>query len=261
SNEIENHLNTWILAALSRNVQVLHIEILCNHRLTFKLPHQLFISQSLIDLTLDFDEGMLALDIFLPSSICLPRLKHLALYSFTGSEGTMWVNKLLSSCPVLSTLIIRDMWVRDDDMGVIIDCPELKHLEIINTDTSVSFMAMIIKLSTPSLTSFICEGYMLQEYFVENLSSLVTACIHMMEEGEFDNDYEYEQYYPERMKAFLIGLHNVKELTLSPADFLQVWTNVFYRTLVANIDMVTQDLSLFRIFSSNSIKWSISSYL
>ncbi|KAI3843013.1 hypothetical protein MKW92_014549, partial [Papaver armeniacum] len=220
SNEIAIHLNSWILAALSHNVQVLHIEIRCNSTLTFKLPHQLFISHSLTDLTLDFDGGMLASNIFLPDSMRLPRLKSLALYSFIGGEGLMWVNKLLSSCPVLSILIIRDMWVKDDDEGINVDCHELEHLEIINTNTSVSFMAKIIKLSTPNLTSFICEDYMLQDYSLENLSSLVTANIHMMREGAFD-DHNEDERLPERMIKFLIGLHNVKELTLSPADFLQ----------------------------------------
>ncbi|KAI3908878.1 hypothetical protein MKW98_029428, partial [Papaver atlanticum] len=222
SNEIAKHLNSWILAALSHNVQVLHIEIRCNSTLTFKLPHQLFISQSLTDLTLDFDGGMLASNIFLPDSMRLPRLKSLALYSFTGGEGLMW---LLSSCPVLSILIIRDMWVRDDDEGINVDCHEIKHLEIINTNTCVSFMAKIIKLSTPNLTSFICEDYMLQDYSLENLSSLVTANIHMMKEGAFD-DHNEDERLPERMIIFLIGLHNVKELTLSPADFLQVVSEV-----------------------------------
>ncbi|RZC87556.1 hypothetical protein C5167_036095, partial [Papaver somniferum] len=224
SDEIAKHLTNWIIVALSRHVQELHIEI--SSRLTFKLPHQLFISQTLTDLTLDFCEGNLSSDIFLPDPMSLPRLKSLSLNSFNGGSDIKWINKLLSSCPVLNSLEIMDMWVRDDATGVNVDCPELKHLEIINTTESVSFMAMVIKLSTPNLTSFICQDYMLQKYSLENLSSLVTANIHMMREGDEEEDEDKDGLFPKRVMKFLVGLHNVKELTLSPADILQVVSRV-----------------------------------
>ncbi|XP_026419508.1 FBD-associated F-box protein At3g52670-like [Papaver somniferum] len=159
SNELAEHLTYWILVALSRNVQKLHIEI--NSGLTFALPHQLFISQTLTELTLYFGEGTLPSDIFLPNQMCLHRLESLSLNSFGGGNDITWINKLLSSSPVLNSLKIMDTWVREDDAGVNVDCPQLKHPEIINTTNGVSFMAMVIKLSTPSLTSFIRQDYML----------------------------------------------------------------------------------------------------
>ncbi|XP_026460145.1 uncharacterized protein LOC113360937 [Papaver somniferum] len=87
-------------------------------------------------------------------------------------------------------------------------------------------MAKIIKLNAPNLTSLVCKDLMLQEYSVENLSSLVGADIEMVTEDETNVvEEELEKYlifkegrkelYPNRMLKILEGLHNVKELTLS----------------------------------------------
>ncbi|KAI3908057.1 hypothetical protein MKW98_003702 [Papaver atlanticum] len=117
-------------------------------------------------------------------------------------------------------------------MNVSIESRELKHLEIISDsefcDPSYN-MAKIIRLSTPKLISFICSAYMVQEYCLENLSSLVTATIQMTNEGNWLEGVDLElsveeqkELYPKRMVEYLRGLHNVKELTVSSPDFVQV---------------------------------------
>lgn len=58
---------------------------------------------------------------------------------------------------------------------------------------------------------------MRQIYCRENLSSLVTATIQMTQEGS-----TLYKMYPKRMMEFLRGLHDVKELTVTSPDFVQV---------------------------------------
>ncbi|KAI3946656.1 hypothetical protein MKW92_040678, partial [Papaver armeniacum] len=125
-----------------------------------------------------------------------------------------------------------------DDSIVIIESSGLKHLEICNDGSLAQphynmAKTKIIKLVTPNLTSFICKDYMLQEYYIQNLSSLVTADIKLREEVE-DRDVAWgedethlqlsaeviEELFPKRIMKFLRALHNVRELTLSSC-FLQ----------------------------------------
>ncbi|KAI3871470.1 hypothetical protein MKX03_005178, partial [Papaver bracteatum] len=89
-------------------------------------------------------------------------------------------------------------------------------------------MAKIIRLFTPKLISFICSAYMVQEFCLGNLSSLVTATIHLTREGSSLEGADYERsmeeknkVYPKRMMEFLRGFHNVNELTVSTTDFVQ----------------------------------------
>ncbi|KAI3942846.1 hypothetical protein MKW92_011475, partial [Papaver armeniacum] len=119
-------------------------------------------------------------------------------------------------------------------MVVNIESNELKHLEIINNiDKLVCYhynMAKIIKLSTPNLTSFICEDYMIQEYFLENVSSLITADIKILREGEYSafryydlkiSEAEKDLLYPKRMMEFIGAFQNITELAISSPGFFQ----------------------------------------
>ncbi|KAI3946658.1 hypothetical protein MKW92_040680, partial [Papaver armeniacum] len=109
------------------------------------------------------------------------------------------------------------------------------HLEICNDGYLFQphyNMAKIIKLVTPNLTSFVCKDYMLQEYYIQNLSSLGTADIKLREVedrdvvwGEEATHLELsaeviEELFPKRIMKILRALHNVRELTLSSC-FLQ----------------------------------------
>ncbi|RZC92879.1 hypothetical protein C5167_007902 [Papaver somniferum] len=164
----------------------------------------------------------------------LPRLKFMSLGSFFVEDGDS-INKLISGCPILESLILRDIWIEDGyEMNVNIESHELKHLEIINNNLPVRShynMAKIIKLSAPNLTSFICKDYMLQEYSLENVSSLITADIEIVREGEYEaleyhdleiSEEEKEILYPKRTMEFIKAFHNVKDLTISSPRLLQI---------------------------------------
>ncbi|XP_026443049.1 putative F-box/LRR-repeat protein At3g59160 isoform X2 [Papaver somniferum] len=231
------YLNAWILVALNCNVQDLSIQIEVdennNYSLETRFPHFLFNSQSLsklvLKMTLNYESKVI-----LPKSMDLPRLKFMSLGSFFVEDGDS-INKLISGCPILESLILRDIWIEDGyEMNVNIESHELKHLEIINNNLPVRShynMAKIIKLSAPNLTSFICKDYMLQEYSLENVSSLITADIEIVREGEYEaleyhdleiSEEEKEILYPKRTMEFIKAFHNVKDLTISSPRLLQV---------------------------------------
>ncbi|XP_026451235.1 putative F-box/LRR-repeat protein At3g44810 [Papaver somniferum] len=141
--------------------------------------------------------------------MCLPQLKQLNL-RYIRIGDVKFVNRLLSSCPVLESLLLRDIEADNEDgVGVDIKCSQLKHLKMVNNYRTACNVAKTVKLSTPVLKSFVCTDYMIQKYSPGNLSSLVTASIDMIATHEIG-----EQLYPERMLKFLLAVHNVEELTL-----------------------------------------------
>ncbi|KAI3889417.1 hypothetical protein MKW92_008970, partial [Papaver armeniacum] len=211
SKKLGKHLDTWILAVVRRNVRELIIQIDDNSELIVRLPHCLVTSELLTKLFLDFDGKLV-----LPDSMGLPRLDYLFLGSFQIDDLKV-VNKLLSSCPVLNTLVLEQLCVRAGD-ELSVNIRELKHLDISHCYYGKS-SPKIIKLCTPSLTSFIYEDYMIREYCLENFSSLVTAKLKMAK-GVRDANIGNEELFPRCLLVFLMAFHNVKELTLS-LDFLQ----------------------------------------
>ncbi|XP_026395679.1 F-box/LRR-repeat protein At3g59200-like isoform X1 [Papaver somniferum] len=189
---LEDHLNAWILVSLSHNVQELLIQIdtAANyHYLEIRFPHCLFNSQSLRKLVLDLT-GKVQSCALLPNSMDLPRLKFLALSSFYIQDVNS-INKLISSCPVLESLVLREVWIENsDDMSISIESHELKHLEIVSESELREpeyQTAKTIRLSTPKLISFVCSAYMVQDYCLENLSSLVTATIPIRHNINYNN--------------------------------------------------------------------------
>ncbi|XP_026451695.1 F-box protein At4g09920-like [Papaver somniferum] len=207
SNEIAKNLDTWIIVALKHSVQRLTIEIEYNENLTFRPPHRLFKFSSLTSLVLDFNGSQ----VVLPDSMCLPRVEYLDLCNIRIDDVKI-LNKLLSSCPVLEDLILRDIVARNTDGVSVIESSHLQYLEIVTCN-----MAKIFKLSTPSLESFICTDYMIQEYSLGNLPSLVTVSINMVIkkiEAEEEGDAIEEKLYPEHMMKYLTAVNNVEKLTL-----------------------------------------------
>ncbi|RZC92881.1 hypothetical protein C5167_007905 [Papaver somniferum] len=59
--------------------------------------------------------------------------------------------------------------------------------------------------------------------FLHNVSSLVTVDIEIVNDEPWDNnDLEISEEYPKRMIKFISAFHNIQELTISSAVFLQV---------------------------------------
>ncbi|XP_026451233.1 putative F-box/LRR-repeat protein At3g44810 [Papaver somniferum] len=213
SNDIAENLDTWIIIALKHSVQRLTIEIEYNEDVTFRLPRRLFKFSSLTSLVLDFNGSR----VVLPDSMCLPRLEYLDLRKIRIDDVKL-LNKLLSSCPVLEDLILKDIVANNEDgVSVDIKSSQLKHLKMVNNYRTACNMAKIIKLTTQGLKSFICSDYMKLKYSLGNLSSLVTASIDMAATHEIEEDL-----YPERMIKFLLAVRSVEELTLL-SDVVQVW--------------------------------------
>ncbi|XP_026460147.1 F-box/LRR-repeat protein At3g58930-like isoform X2 [Papaver somniferum] len=232
---ISNHMNTWIIAAVRHAVQDLSVQIRSRASMILRLPHCLLNSQSLTKLVLKHQPNYTKIS--LPNSMSLPRLKLLSLSMFYVEEVKL-LNELISSCPVLESLILANISVgMGDDVNLNIESRDLKHFYLHSKGRGINHprhtMAKVIKLSTPNLTSLICHDYMIQEYFLENLSSLVTAKIKMTKENDRDLSYgdelsylerseeEKEDLYPKRMMKMLRALHNMEKLTLS-ASFVQV---------------------------------------
>ncbi|KAI3957295.1 hypothetical protein MKW92_004192, partial [Papaver armeniacum] len=235
---ISEHMNTWIIAAVRRGLQdlLIHIHSSASSSITtLRIPHCLLNSQSLtklvLRLPLDYTE------ISLPNSMSLPRLKFLSLTRFYVEEVTL-LNALISSCPVLESLILANIYVGiGGQVNLNIESRDLKHFYLHNKGHGIHHphysMTKVIKLSTPNLTSLVCHDNMIQEYFLENLPSLVTAKIKMTKENDRDLDYahelkylehseeEKEELYPKRMMKMLRTLHNVEKLTLSASFVFQ----------------------------------------
>ncbi|KAI3877053.1 hypothetical protein MKX03_004190, partial [Papaver bracteatum] len=127
------HLNGWIPAVLRRDVQELSVHIDVSDELKFVLPLCLFDSASLVKLVLNFTSKLGLSYATLPDSIGLPKLKSLTLGSFCTDDVNL-VDKILSGCPLLESLALRDFRIEASDhpVTVNIESDKLKHLEITN---------------------------------------------------------------------------------------------------------------------------------
>lgn len=221
--EIATRVNTWILGAVSRNVQDLHIILSLWEYQKFKFPQSLFSCKSLTKLSLDLGLSFDSI-ISLPKSMNfhLPMLKYLKLSGLSIYKREL-TNKLFSSCPVLESLIIKRCCVNLDNVYA----PKLKYFKV-NSNDYGSEEGNMIRLYAPNLTSFICGRCLSHNYALESLSSLVTADFRMT---LLDNDEEYDSYLmdsaeckkhvSQSMMNLLRGIRNVKDLIL-PECFLQV---------------------------------------
>ncbi|MCL7026385.1 hypothetical protein MKW94_019425, partial [Papaver nudicaule] len=214
---LNEHLNVWIFDVLKCNVQDLSICIeqddgRYDHKMRFS--HFLFNSQSQSKLVLDLTNNC--------------ESQFMSVGSFFVEDGDS-INRLISSCPILESLILKDIWIENGyDVNVKIESHGLKHLEI-NSNIEILVwshynMAKIIKLSTPNLTSFICKDYMSQGDQTKNVSSLITADIDIVKEYKHDalhdsdleiSEKEKQRLYPKRMVQFIKAFRDVKELTIS----------------------------------------------
>lgn len=93
----EHHLETWIIAAIARNVKKLDLRFRYNK----VLPRCLFTCETLVDLGLNCC-GVIPVN----PAVCFPRLKKLRLSSVRYEADDSLPN-LLSGCPVLDDLVIE----------------------------------------------------------------------------------------------------------------------------------------------------------
>ncbi|KAF9620789.1 hypothetical protein IFM89_014624 [Coptis chinensis] len=150
-------------------------------------------------------------------------------FCFNGSE---FMHELLSSCPVLDTLSIRNCGLHETD-SLVITATQLKHLEIDMIlsceDHCLREKNCKIGIYTPMLKSLKCRDHISNEYSIKDLSSLDEADIYMevrksyFEAAEEDVliRFDWKKEFSMNVKKLLGGLCNAKSLTLS-AWFVEV---------------------------------------
>ncbi|XP_026392370.1 putative F-box/LRR-repeat protein At4g15060 isoform X3 [Papaver somniferum] len=212
--DLTGRVNTWVFGALQSNVQELSFDVGLWAYQSYKFPLCLFNSKSLTKLVLKLG-CMLMAEIVLPDTMDLPMLKYLKLYGLSIYQENLNA-KLFLSCPALESLNITRCNVNLNDVCV---ASKLKYFKLKYNEYNVDG-GDTISLHAPCLKSFICKNYMLCEYNVKNLASLVTADITMMVEDEEDNSFP-ELSDPDKelcaasMIRLLESLHCVRDLALS----------------------------------------------
>nr|XP_043620725.1 F-box/LRR-repeat protein At3g58900-like [Erigeron canadensis]XP_043620726.1 F-box/LRR-repeat protein At3g58900-like [Erigeron canadensis] len=168
-----SRIHSWISDAILHNVRELDLCLLAGD--TFVIPRSMFDGTSLVSLKIEMN-----CVINLPSLISFPCLKilHLALVTFLNDSST---EKLFSGCPVLEELVLLDCeWM--NLKNVVICSSTLKSLTI---DDLPSFGQLDdptgckLIVDTINLTYLEYIGYLSNEIFLNNLPSLVEACIHI----------------------------------------------------------------------------------
>ncbi|KAI3925758.1 hypothetical protein MKX01_003317 [Papaver californicum] len=221
---IVNHLNTWITAALNRNVVEVSVVIgglfdsheseddIVTHYFSCNL---LFNCATLAKLELKVDieirketedDGST-----FPKSMDLPCLRVLKLESIDIYNA----NNLLvrNNC--------HDMeWFNIESLT-------LKYLKLENF-----IMRNKIMLNVPNLQTFICVDYSWRKYSMENISSLVCARIEMLDSHE-------KELCVTRAIDFLKALDTVNELQLSRG----ILENLFSNNSTLNEDLTEQRIS------------------
>ncbi|CAL5341768.1 unnamed protein product [Camellia sinensis] len=118
--ELLDLVDTWISAAVKRNVEDLNL--INGFEINVRLPVRLFTSKTLVILSLS---GVL-LDI--PCSVWLPSLKSLRLdYVEYGDEDSL--QQFLIGCPILEEMYIH-RWTVDSQMVLNVSVPTLKRLTV-----------------------------------------------------------------------------------------------------------------------------------
>ncbi|KAI3941905.1 hypothetical protein MKW98_009115 [Papaver atlanticum] len=220
----------WIDRSLMLNVKEMSIYIkdAVGDLIKVTFPEILFTSESLEKLVIKLNYRYLT-SVQQPKS---PRLDKLQ-YLWLGSFATQDLNELISNCPVLETLIFEDITMESNN-ELRVQSDSLRQFEILNDATYLYAqytLATRIRITTPNLLSFVCKDFMLQEYDMQDLSSLQSAEVGIIKEIQEDavvsNDDELtvevkERTYPGRMLTFLTALNNVKNLTITSPTFLEV---------------------------------------
>lgn len=202
-------IQTWVYALMGRKIQQISMHLNNNWLLDFALvPDGLFHCKSLTKLELVMKDLEMA-ELRFPDSMSLPQLKYLCLRSFTLDRNMESANQLISSCPVLETLILAciEINVKGDHENFIIYAPLLEHLEIRNIwyrkkEVGSFNPTMPIRLTAPKLKTFVCQDFMFRDNFtfVTDLSSLVTVDVTMVLDDSYstyfadENDDKVDEY-------------------------------------------------------------------
>ncbi|XP_024960438.1 F-box/LRR-repeat protein At4g14103-like [Cynara cardunculus var. scolymus] len=198
-----SRIHSWISAAIMHNVHELDLCLFAEDPSV--LPRSMFSSVSLTILKIEMN-----CILELPNSVCLPYLKilHLSLVTFMDDESTQ---KLFSGCRILEELVMLDCeWM--NLKNITISSLTLKRLTI---DDLPYFgppdapRGCTIEINTPNLAYLKYTGYLSNEIFLYDVSSLVKAYISV----PIPNERQKEVVF--HVVGLLIGLRNVVTLRVS----------------------------------------------
>ncbi|KAI3966153.1 hypothetical protein MKW92_020848 [Papaver armeniacum] len=238
---IRNHLNTWITAALNRNVVILSVDISGmfdskSEIVRHQFPSKLFNCPTLTELELNNLKNIVRsisqIKITFPKSMDLTCLRVLKLKSLVIDNANSLF--LESNCPpVLAYLSIKGCKISIDNCsGMELWIGSISKNQV-KCSESQTFRLRRLYMSW-------------HEYSMVNISSLVCARIEML---DFTSQGDSEQYMklPEHEKElcatramnFLNGLEIVNELQLSPG----ILENLFSRNTIPNEDLTKHRIS------------------
>ncbi|KAL8237700.1 hypothetical protein R6Q59_018781 [Mikania micrantha] len=191
-----SRVSSWISNAVLRNVREVYLCLYSGDPST--IPQCIFGCKTLVILRI-----LIFSDIEIPSSIYLPCLKilDLSLVGFTDNESTQ---KLFSSCAVLEELVLCSC-AFETLSNITISILTLKKLTIKErTDYDIIYSSGCkIKIDAKNLTYLEYNGHLTNEIFLNNVSSLVKACI------DIPILHESEKEVACRAVDLLEGLQNV----------------------------------------------------
>ncbi|KAI3753917.1 hypothetical protein L2E82_25982 [Cichorium intybus] len=168
-----SQIHSWISSAITHNVQDLHLTLIQEDPSV--IPWSMFDHTSLVSLKIRANSVT-----ELPSCISFPCLKTLHLLSVVFPNNDH-AEKLFLGCPVLEELVLSDNWM--NLKNIVISSSTLKSLTIkdwqpfqpLNDPAS----SCKIKIDAANLTNFDYTGILSNEFLLNNVSSLVKACIHI----------------------------------------------------------------------------------
>ncbi|KAK8501519.1 hypothetical protein V6N13_027247 [Hibiscus sabdariffa] len=195
----------WLCAALWRGVKEISVDL--NHGDLRMLPTLLFVSPSLVKLTLSISSHGMKV----PTNVFLPNLRTLHLLSMEFADGCSFP-RLISGCPVLECLLMRQCFLNGTN-EINIHSLSLKSLVLYFTtfrDEVGRDFDNVFVINAPSLVCFKYAGRVGKRYTFRNIECLEEASIKLSHLDAADR---------ERSATLLRGICNVQTLRLIDHDY------------------------------------------
>ncbi|KAJ0255542.1 F-box/LRR-repeat protein [Hirschfeldia incana] len=212
----------WISNVLRHGVSDLSLHV--SSSLVYWLPSKVFVSKTLVRLKIGPEDGPKVK----LKNVCLPRLKTLNLDSVVFVEGEIGFAKLLSGCPMLEELSLRNLewgyWGCCYVASKILKRLTLCCAHCDDNPKSVSF-------DTPNVVYFKYSDNIAHKYPKVNFNSLVKASIDIRMTNDqkssvrYVSDDDEEREMVGNATKLLMGICNVKTLYLS-YDTLEGLTHI-----------------------------------
>ncbi|KAH7861273.1 hypothetical protein Vadar_024080 [Vaccinium darrowii] len=193
-----SRVNAWISTSITHNIEELNLCL--DWKTQPILPCCLFTCQSLVVLKLSMDWSLKV-----PSLTRFSILKTLELSYVTFSDDNS-TQHLFSSCPMLQELaLVNCGWKNLNTITICI--PTLKRLTIENSILLMDVLSCVPNIYAANLIHLRCISWLVVDFHLYNLFSLVDASI-----GLYEN---LEEDVTPRMLRLLTEIFNVEKLTIT----------------------------------------------